>query len=131
LFIMKKIIFTKKYPISLDTYSQEILLKNIFFISGKIFINLINDIIPLGINKKNFQVLKNIKYILKKIKFFIKNIIKTIIFLKNLDNYDKINIIYQNYFLKNTINYLTKICLEVFKLPKNIEIKIEAIAIKI
>ncbi|QJC32830.1 hypothetical protein GJT91_00740 [Enterobacteriaceae endosymbiont of Donacia semicuprea] len=128
---MKKIIFTKKYPISLDTYSQEILLKNIFFISGKIFINLINDIIPLGINKKNFQVLKNIKYILKKIKFFIKNIIKTIIFLKNLDNYDKINIIYQNYFLKNTINYLTKICLEVFKLPKNIEIKIEAIAIKI
>ncbi|QJC33498.1 hypothetical protein GJT92_00745 [Enterobacteriaceae endosymbiont of Donacia clavipes] len=71
------------------------------------------------------------RYIFKKIKFSIKNIIKITIFLKNLDNYDKINIIYEKYFLKNIVNYPTKIYLEVSKLSKNIKIEVETITIKL
>ncbi|QJC33642.1 hypothetical protein GJT93_00750 [Enterobacteriaceae endosymbiont of Donacia provostii] len=70
---MKNIIHTTKASLPIGYYVQGILLNKIFFISVQIPINPFIGLITLGINKQTFQVLENIRYILKK-KFFISKI---------------------------------------------------------
>ncbi|QJC31598.1 hypothetical protein GJT88_00775 [Enterobacteriaceae endosymbiont of Donacia tomentosa] len=127
---MKNIIFTIKAPIPLGAYSQGILFNNIIFISGQIPIHPVTGIIHSKISEQTLQVLTNIESILIEVKCDISNIIKTTVFLTNLDDYNKMNIVYRNFFLKKKLSYPARSCIEVSRLPKDVKIEIEAIAVK-
>ncbi|QJC28565.1 reactive intermediate/imine deaminase [Enterobacteriaceae endosymbiont of Plateumaris consimilis] len=128
---MKEIIHTQNAPIPIGPYVQGIVFKNIIFISGQISINPLNNKIENNnIEKQTVQVLKNIKYIINKVNCSIKNIVKTTIFLINLDDLNIINNIYKDFFIKNNAHYPARTCVEVSRLPKNAKVEIEAIAIK-
>ncbi|QJC29897.1 hypothetical protein GJT84_00795 [Enterobacteriaceae endosymbiont of Plateumaris sericea] len=128
---MKKIIYTKKAPIPIGPYVQGIIFNNIIITSGQIPINPIyNKIDSNDIEKQTVQVLKNIKSIINKAHFSIKNIVKTTIFLINLNDFNIINNVYKKFFIENNANYPARTCIEVSRLPQNAKIEIEAIAIK-
>ncbi|QJC28113.1 Rid family detoxifying hydrolase [Enterobacteriaceae endosymbiont of Plateumaris braccata] len=128
---MKNIIYSKKAPIPIGPYIQGIISNNIIFTSGQIPINPLNNKIEsFNIEKQTIQVLKNIKYIINKANYSIQNIVKTTIYLINLDDLNIINNIYKDFFIKNNAHYPARTCIEVSRLPKNAKIEIEAIAIK-
>ncbi|QCI27240.1 Rid family detoxifying hydrolase [Buchnera aphidicola] len=126
---MHIIINTKNAPQPIGPYVQGIKKNNIVIISGQIPINLNSKIISDDIIKQTKQVLNNIKIIIEKSGLKINNIVKTTIFVTNLNEIKKINLIYKEFFKKNNSEFPSRTCVEVNKLPKNAKIEIEAIAI--
>ncbi|CAL4321968.1 Rid family detoxifying hydrolase [Buchnera aphidicola] len=124
-------IYTKKAPKVLGPYSQGIKINNFLIISGQIPIDPITEKIPKKISDQTLLVLKNIKSIILKAKFHIKNIIKTTIFTTKLNQIHKINKMYEFFFKKNKISiFPARSCVEVSKLPLNVKIEIESISLK-
>ncbi|QJC29010.1 Rid family detoxifying hydrolase [Enterobacteriaceae endosymbiont of Plateumaris rustica] len=129
---MNNIIYTKSAPIPIGPYVQGIIFNNIIITSGQIPINPISKKIESNnIKKQTLQVLNNIKYIINQANCPVKNIVKTTIFLINLDDFNIINNVYKNFFIENDSYYPARTCIEVSRLPKNAKIEIEAIAIKL
>ncbi|WP_343188073.1 Rid family detoxifying hydrolase [Buchnera aphidicola (Ceratoglyphina bambusae)] len=124
---MKKL---RKIPEAIGPYSIIYKIKNITMISGQIPINIKNNSIPKKISEQTKVVLKNIKNIIKENNLKIKNIAKITIFTTNLNDIKKINKIYKNFFKKYTKKFPARTCVEVSKLPKNVNIEIDAIVIK-
>ncbi|ALD15311.1 RutC family protein [Buchnera aphidicola (Aphis glycines)] len=122
------IINTKNAPQPIGPYSQAIQFENFLIISGQIPIDVKSGFIPESIDEQTYIVLKNIKYILKKSKYQVKNIVKITIFTIDLNKIQIINEIYENFFLKNKSSFPARSCVEVKALPKNVKIEIEAMA---
>ncbi|WP_414734424.1 Rid family detoxifying hydrolase [Buchnera aphidicola] len=124
-------IYTKNAPKVFGPYSQAIKINNLLMISGQIPVDCKTENIPNNITSQTSLVLKNIKAIIKKSNFSIKNIIKTTIFTTCLDKINDINRIYENFFIQeNILIFPARTCIEVSKLPKNVQIEIEVIALK-
>ena len=108
---MHIIINTKNAPQPIGPYVQGIKKNNIVIISGQIPINLNSKIISDDIIKQTKQVLNNIKIIIEKSGLKINNIVKTTIFVTNLNEIKKINLIYKEFFKKNIVyiflNFIT------------------------
>ncbi|QJC30777.1 Rid family detoxifying hydrolase [Enterobacteriaceae endosymbiont of Macroplea appendiculata] len=127
---MYKIINTIQAPLPIGPYSQGIVSNNMIITAGQIPINPQTGMISNDIKEQTIQVLNNIKAIITAAKFTIKDIVKTNLFLKNLDNLKIVNVVYANFFLQYVTTYPARTCLEISNLPNNVEIEIEAIAIK-
>ena len=123
---LKKITETKDAPAAIGPYSQAVRYGNLLFISGQIPLNPATNEIETEIVKATDQVLDNIEAILKHNSCTFDNVLKTTIFLQNLENFSIVNEIYQKRFPKNPPARST---IEVSRLPKDVEIEIEAIAI--
>lgn len=119
---------TNKAPIAIGPYVQGVNLGKFVITSGQIPINPINNIIPKDIRSQTIQSLKNIKSIIKKSGLNVNNIIKTTVFLKNMDDFEVINSVYKEFFIKNKSSYPARSCVEVSRLPRDVLIEIEAIA---
>lgn len=123
---------TKYAPAPLGPYTQAIKINNMVFVSGQIGIHPDTGNIPNNIYDQTQQALQNILYIIKKAKLQVQNIIKTTIFITNINDLPAINISYKNFFKKQSdykdINFPARSCVEVSNLPKNANIEIEAIA---
>ncbi|WP_343128432.1 Rid family detoxifying hydrolase [Buchnera aphidicola (Kurisakia onigurumii)] len=126
----KTIIKTKKSPIPIGPYSQGVQKNNFIFISGQIPIQNESNYIPDDIKDQTKLVLLYIENILNKAKLKVHNIVKTTIFVSNLNDFKNINKIYKNFFDKKKCTYPARSCVEVSRLPKEVKIEIEAIAIK-
>tara|TARA_B100001758_G_C18241997_1_gene521064 strand:- start:365 stop:742 length:378 start_codon:yes stop_codon:yes gene_type:complete len=125
---MKEIINTKDAPKAIGPYNQAIRHEDTLFISGQIAIDpATNLIINKNIADETHMIMKNIKHILKAANMDLSNIVKTSIFMKDINNYEKINNVYSQYFTKE---FPAREALEVSKLPKNANVEISAIAIK-
>ncbi len=123
-----KIIKSKNAPAAIGPYSQAILVNNTLYISGQIpFDPKTMKLVSNDIKKQAQQSLKNIENILKKAKMKITNIVKCNIFMTDLKNFAIVNEVYEKFF-KN--HKPARSCVEVSKLPKNVKIEIEAIAVK-
>lgn len=123
-----KIINTDKAPQAIGPYSQAIVKDNILFASGQIPLDPITQQIVEGsIEDQTKQILKNINEIITAANFSINDIIKTTIFLTDLNNFGAVNKIYGDFFNGHKPARST---VEVSKLPKNVQIEIEIIAIK-
>lgn len=127
------IINTKNAPIPFGPYVQAINTGNMVFVSGQIGICPDTGKIPDNIRDQTQQALQNIRHIIEHANLQIKNIIKTTIFVTNINDLPEINISYKNFFKKyssyNDIHFPARSCVEVSKLPKNAKIEIETIAI--
>ncbi|MGL4989747.1 MAG: RidA family protein [Sarcina sp.] len=123
---MRNIIQTKEAPSAIGPYSQAVNVGNLIFVSGQIPINPVNNEIPISIEEQTKQVLENIKAILLSAKADLNNVVKTTVFLDDLENFNEMNKIYESYFKETKPARST---VEVSRLPKNVKIEIETIAI--
>jgi len=126
---MKKIIFTENAPFPIGPYSQAILSGNTLYVSGQIPIDpQSNQLVINSIEAQTKQVMENLKAILYEAEMSFENIVKTTIFITDMNDFPTINDVYQSYFLgKNTPARET---VEVSRLPKNVNIEIAVIAVQ-
>lgn len=124
---MKKIIESKNAPAAIGPYSQAIEVNGTVYTSGVIPIDPQNGKIPLGIEAQANQALKNLIHLLEDSGSNAAKVIKTTVFIKNMDDFAAINKIYANYF---TDDYPARSCVEVARLPKDVLLEIEAIALR-
>lgn len=126
---MKKIIQTKDAPEPIGPYSQAVLINNMLFTSGQIAVapdsgKLVIDTIV----KETEQVMKNLKAVLISADMTFDNVIKSTIYITNMDDFEAINKVYGAYF-KDAIAPARE-TVQVAKLPKNVNIEISVIASK-
>jgi len=125
---MKKEISAIKAPKAIGPYSQGIDTGAFIFTSGQIPINPeTGKIESIKIAEQTRQVLENLKNIIISSGSDMAKIVKTTLFIKDMDDFPVINEIYSEYFKKP---YPARACVEVSRLPKNALIEIEAIATK-
>jgi 2-iminobutanoate/2-iminopropanoate deaminase len=123
---MKKVIFTKEAPKAIGSYSQAILSKDTLYCSGQIALNKKGNFIAKNIEEETIQIIKNISEVLKEANMNLSNIVKTTIFLKNMDDFSLVNSIYEKSF---TLCPPARETVEVSALPKNANIEITVIAV--
>lgn len=123
---MKKVIFTENAPAPIGPYSQGILLDNIFYASGQIAINPASGQMVLdNIIEETMQVMKNIGALLEAAGMDYSHIIKTSIFLCDMNNFSQVNEVYGSFFKGS---FPARETVEVSRLPKNVNVEISIIA---
>lgn len=120
---------TNNAPKAIGPYSQGMKVGNMIFTSGQIPLDPITgDIVSSEIEIQTKQVLENLKSVLEAAGSDLEHVIKTTVYIQNMDDFSKINDIYGRYFTKVLP---ARSCVEVSKLPKGVSIEIEAVAIEI
>lgn len=124
---MKQIYTTTHAPSPVGPYNQAVSFNGILYVSGQIAIEpLSGELKTENITEETHQVMKNIEAVLKEAKCSFENILKTSIFINNMDNFGEINKVYASYF--NEATAPARECMEVVKLPKNVNVEISVIA---
>ncbi|MBP3325616.1 MAG: RidA family protein [Coprococcus sp.] len=124
---MKKIISTEKAPAAIGPYSQAIEVNGMLFTSGVIPIDpATNQLVEGDIEVQAAQAIGNLKNLLEAAGSSCDNVIKTTVFIKNMDDFGIVNEIYKSFFEKDCP---ARSCVEVARLPKDVLIEIEAIAV--
>ena len=124
---MKKVISTTNAPAAIGPYSQAIEANGFVFASGQIPVNPETGEIPEGIEAQAEQVMKNVKNLLEAAGTSVDQVVKTSVFIKSMDDFATINGIYAKYFAKDCP---ARSCVEVARLPKDVLLEMEAIAVK-
>ena len=122
----KEIIINKKAPVAIGPYSSALKIGNLVFASGQLPIDLATGEIEKGeIEAQAKRSLENLKAVLEPYSIGLENVVKTTIFLKDMNNFTRVNKVYGEYF---TSQFPARSCVEVSRLPKDANIEIEAIA---
>jgi 2-iminobutanoate/2-iminopropanoate deaminase len=125
---MKTIITTDKAPAPIGPYSQAVLVDNTLFVSGQIAIDPLNgNLITINIIQETSQVMKNISNILASAGMAFSNIVKTSIFLKDMNDFPHVNEVYAQFFEKD---FPARETVQVAGLPKGVNVEISVIAVK-
>lgn len=124
---MKKVISTTNAPAAIGPYSQAIEANGMVFASGQIPVNPATGEIPEGIEAQAEQVMTNMKNLLEAAGTSLDNVLKTTVFIKSMEDFGTINGIYSKYFTKDCP---ARSCVEVSRLPKDVLLEMEAIALK-
>ena len=126
---MKKIIFTDKAPAPIGPYSQAVLSGNTLYTSGQIAINPANgELILDNIEAETRQVMENMKAVLEATEMTFDHVVKTTIFITDMNDFAKINGVYGSYFNEN--NAPARETVQVSVLPKLVNVEISMIAVK-
>jgi len=123
--VAKEVITTPKAPAAVGPYSQGIKLGDILFVSGQIPINPETGDIPKSIEEQSHQALKNLQAVVEAGGSSLDRVLKVTIFLTDMNNFGTVNAIYSQYFKEDPP---ARSCIEVSKLPKDVDIEIEAVA---
>lgn len=118
---------TNKAPAALGPYSQALINGNMVFISGQIPVNPADGSIPDTIEAQTEQSISNIKNILAECELDISNVIKTSVFLSDLNDFAAMNEVYGKHFKSP---FPARSCVQVAAIPKRCKVEIECIAIK-
>ncbi len=124
---MKQVIATTNAPAAIGPYSQAIQAGNILFASGQLGINPITGEFAEGVKEQTLQVFKNIKAILAEAGFEIGDVVKTTVFLANMDDFAAMNEVYASQFEGA---FPARSAVAVKTLPKNGLVEIEVVAVK-
>ena len=124
---MKKIITTKNAPAPIGPYNQAVLKGNMLFTSGQIAIDPVTGLLNTGdIKEETKTVMENIKAVLKEADMSFENVLKTSIFISDMNNFAAINEVYAAYF--NEATAPARETVEVANLPKYVNVEISVIA---
>lgn len=122
----KEIIISKKTPAAIGPYSSALKIGNLVFVSGQLPIDpIVGEIVEGEIEAQAKRSLENLKAVLEPYSIGMENVVKTTIFLKDMNHFSRVNKIYSEYFIDQ---FPTRSCVEVSRLPKDADIEIEAIA---
>ncbi|MDD9301555.1 MAG: RidA family protein [Desulfobacter sp.] len=125
---MKKTINTPLAPAAIGPYSQAIAVNDMLFLSGQLPINPVtSQMAPNDIEVQTKTSIENIAAILKQAGMDLNNVVKTTVFISDMNNFSKLNGVYGSYFQTNPP---ARSCFEVSRLPKDALVEIEAIAHK-
>ncbi len=126
---MKQIIKTDKAPAPLGPYNQAVLSGNTLYLSGQVAINpATNKLVEGTIEEETEQVMTNLKEVLAAAHMNFENVVKTSIFLSDMENFTKVNGVYGKYFDDKTAP--ARETVEVANLPKYVNVEISMIAVK-
>jgi 2-iminobutanoate/2-iminopropanoate deaminase len=122
----KQIINTSSAPAPIGPYNQSVLINGILFVSGQIALDpSTGDLVEGGVEAETHQVLKNIQAILSAAGTSLDKVVKTSIFLSDMNNFALVNDVYASYFTKD---FPARETVEVSKLPKGVAVEISVIA---
>ena len=125
---MKKIIFTEKAPAPIGPYNQAILSGNTLYTSGQIAINPADgNLVTATIEAETTQVMENLKAVLEAAGMTFENVLKSTIFIINMNDFGAINTVYGSYFNEKTAP--ARETVQVACLPKNVNIEISMVAV--
>jgi 2-iminobutanoate/2-iminopropanoate deaminase len=123
----REIILTDQAPAPIGPYSQAVLVGNTLYISGQIPINPESGtLVEESIETETHQVMKNLEGVLKAAGMSFSNLVKTTIFIKDMNDFSRINVVYGNYF---TDIFPARETVEVSRLPKDVRVEISGIAV--
>lgn len=123
---MKTIISTLKAPAAIGPYSQAVLVNGMLFTSGVIPIDPeTNTLVEGDVTVQARQAIGNLKNLIEASGSSMDKVVKTTVFIKDMNDFGKINDIYKDFF---TSDFPARSCVEVARLPKDVLIEIEAIA---
>ena len=126
---MKKIINTSKAPAPIGPYNQAVLTGNMLFTSGQIAIDpLTGELVLTDIKAETKQVMENMKAVLEAAEMSFENVVKTSIFITDMNNFGQINEVYATYFENETAP--ARETVEVVNLPKFVNVEISMIGVK-
>ena len=126
---MKKIINTRKAPKPIGPYNQAVFANNTHYLSGQIGLNpKTMELVEGGIMKETEQIMQNLKSVLEAAEMNFENVVKSSIFLANMNDFSRVNKVYGNYFKNHTAPARETIAVKT--LPKNVNLEISMIAIK-
>lgn len=124
---MKRIIFTENAPAPIGPYNQATLAGNTLYISGQIPVNPKTNEVVSGIEAATTQVMENLKAVLEAANATFENVVKTTIFLSDMNQFAQVNAVYAKYFDEKTAP--ARETVEVANLPKFVEVEISCIAV--
>jgi len=125
---MKIVIETKNAPAPIGPYSQAVLSGNTLYTSGQVaFKTETGELVLDTIENETQQVMSNMSAVLAEAGMTFDNVIKTSIFISDMDNFSRINEVYAQYF---TANFPARETVEVARLPKDVNVEISMIAVK-
>ena len=124
----KEVIYSANAPEPIGPYSQAIKAGHMLFVSGQIAIQKSSGkLITASITDEAYQVMKNLEEVLKAAQMDFSHVVKTTIFLKDMNNFPKVNEVYGSFFSTNPPARET---VEVSRLPKDVNVEISCIAVK-
>ncbi|CVK20303.1 RidA family protein [Sporomusa sphaeroides] len=123
---MKKVVNTEKAPAAIGPYSQAIKANGLIFVSGQLPVNPADGSIPADVEAQAKQSLENVAAILASEGLTTDDVVKTTVFIKNMNDFAAINGVYAQYFTKD---FPARACVEVARLPKDVLVEVEAIAL--
>ena len=122
----KRIIQTEQAPAAIGPYSQAIRIGDFLYTSGQIALDPESGMFLSGeIEEETEQTLKNISAILQADGLNLENVVKTTVYLSDLNHFSRMNQVYEKYFSKNKP---ARACVQVAALPKGAKVEIDAIA---
>ena len=126
--MMKQVIQTNNAPQAIGPYSQAIMVNDILYVSGQIpVIPATGVIVSDQVEEQARQVMENVKAVVEAAGLTLEHVVKTNVFIKNMDDFAKINAVYSEYFKENCP---ARACVEVARLPKDVLLEMDAIAVK-
>ena len=124
----KKIIATTNAPAPIGPYSQAVMAGGFLFLSGQVAIDPTTSQVIVGsVEDETHQVMRNIQAVLTVYGMDFQHIVKTTIFLKDMNDFAKVNAVYGSYF-KDA--YPSRETVEVARLPKDVKVEISVIAVQ-
>ena len=122
-----QVIHTENAPAAIGPYSQAVKAGNLLFVSGQVpLVPETMEIVEGDVKAQTAQSLKNLQAILKEAGADFSNVVKTTVFIKDMNEFAQINEVYAEYFGENKP---ARACVEVARLPKDVKVEIELIAV--
>jgi 2-iminobutanoate/2-iminopropanoate deaminase len=121
-----KIVSTNQAPAAIGPYSQGIIAGNLFYSSGQIPLTAEGELVTGDIAEQTHQVFKNLKAVLEEAGASFESVVKATVFLKDMNSFTAFNEVYGHYFAEHKP---ARSCVEVARLPKDVLVEIEVIAL--
>lgn len=121
-----KIVNTNQAPAAIGPYSQGIIAGNLFYSSGQIPLTAEGELVTGDIAEQTHQVFKNLKAVLEEAGASLETVVKATVFLKDMNSFVDFNEVYGQYFADHKP---ARSCVEVARLPKDVLVEIEVIAL--
>lgn len=125
---MKTVIKTDNAPAAIGPYSQAIEVNGMIYTSGMIPIDpKTGDLVTGSVEQQAHQAFSNLRNLVEAAGASMENVVKTVVFIKNMDDFSRINAIYEEYFVEP---YPARSCVEVARLPKDVALEVEAVVLR-
>ena len=121
-----KVVNTSNAPQAIGPYSQGIIVNNMFYSSGQIPLTAEGELVTGTVQEQTHQVFKNLKAVLAEAGASLETVVKATVFIKNMEDFPLLNEVYGEYF---STHKPARSCVEVARLPKDVLVEIEVIAL--
>ncbi|WJW95161.1 2-iminobutanoate/2-iminopropanoate deaminase [Enterobacter pseudoroggenkampii] len=127
---MSKVLATENAPAAIGPYVQGVDLGSMVITSGQIPVNPKTGEVPTDVAAQARQSLENVQAIVESAGLKVGDIVKTTVFVKDLNDFATVNATYEAFFTEHNATFPARSCVEVARLPKDVKIEIEAIAVR-